>query len=116
MCILCVYDDEECECGVGDGVKGTILSETLVVISFTETTSRTFRLNRFRKKPMNLCVSDREERDHGVGAGVNATMLSGASAARAVRCEKNKWPASRDCRGSNIACFFSSLLKYLFPK
>ncbi len=40
VCMLCVSDIEECECGVGVGVNATMLSETLY--------------------PMNLCVCDHE--------------------------------------------------------
>jgi hypothetical protein len=32
--MLSVCDSEECECGVGTGVKVTMMSETLVVMSF----------------------------------------------------------------------------------
>ncbi len=73
VCILCTYDNEECEYGVGTGVNDTMLSETLEVVGFGESDGRPFW---FRKKPMNLCGSDSEEREQGVGAGVNTTMLS----------------------------------------
>ncbi len=73
VCMLCACDTEEREHGVGAGVNGTMLSETLEVVGLTEAVRKPFW---FRKIPMNLCACDTEEREHGVGAGVNATMMS----------------------------------------
>ena len=70
---LCGYDSEQCERGVGTGVNGTMLSETLQVVGLAKAATRVVR---FRKKPMNLCVCDSEYRERGVGAGVNGTILS----------------------------------------
>ena len=67
MCMMCTYDSEEREDGVGAGVNGTILSETLVVISLSESAARAFGL---RKKPMNLCACNSEERGMGFGTSL----------------------------------------------
>ena len=40
VCMMCTYDSEEREDGVGAGVNGTILSETLVVISLSESAAQ----------------------------------------------------------------------------
>ena len=71
--MLCVGNSEERERGVGVSVNATMLSETLKVVGFGDTTQRAVRL---RKKTLNLCVCDNEQRERRVGAGVNATMLS----------------------------------------
>ncbi len=57
VCILCVCDNEECERGVGTGVNGTMLSETLKIVALTDTVVMSFRL---RKKTINLCERDSE--------------------------------------------------------
>ena len=36
VCMLCVCDSEQRECGVGPGVNSSILSETLWVVGLTE--------------------------------------------------------------------------------
>ena len=44
VCILCTYDNEDREYGVGAGVNTTMLSETLEVVGLTETVRRPFWL------------------------------------------------------------------------
>ena len=36
VCMMCVFDSEEREHGVGDGVNTTMMSETLEVVGLTE--------------------------------------------------------------------------------
>ena len=57
VCILCVCDNEEWERGVGTGVNGTMLLETLKIVTLTDTVVMSFRL---RKKTINLCECDSE--------------------------------------------------------
>ena len=56
-CMMCAYDREDREDGVGAGVNVTMLSETLEVVGLSEAVRRPFW---FRKKPMNLCGYDSE--------------------------------------------------------
>ena len=46
MCILCVFDNEEREHGVGAGVNVTMLSEKIGIISLVESVVRMFIMNR----------------------------------------------------------------------
>ena len=46
MSILCVFDYEEREYGVGAGVNVTMLSERIGIISLVETVVRMFIMNR----------------------------------------------------------------------
>ena len=73
VCMLCVGDRDQCECGVDDSLNVTMLSETLWVVGLTEAVKGRYFCE---KKTMNLCACDSEQRERGVGAGVNATMLS----------------------------------------
>ena len=52
---LCVFDTEEREHGVGDGVNPTTLSETLQFVGISVTAGRVFR---WEKKTNDLCVCD----------------------------------------------------------
>ena len=42
VCILCVGDNEERECGVGTGVNDTMLRNTIEIVGVTESDSMTF--------------------------------------------------------------------------
>ncbi len=46
MSILCVFDNEEREYGVGAGVNVTMLSERIGIISLVESVVRMFIMNR----------------------------------------------------------------------
>jgi hypothetical protein len=46
VCMLCVCDREERECGVGAGVNATMLSATLAIIRLAEAAARAFRLRK----------------------------------------------------------------------
>ncbi len=56
--MLCVFDTENCECGVGVGVNDNILSETLQVVGLTDSAVIVLRL---QKITVNLCVCDIED-------------------------------------------------------
>jgi hypothetical protein len=49
VCILCGFDIEDRECGVGTDVNSTMMSATLQIVGVAEAAGRVFRL---RKKTM----------------------------------------------------------------
>ena len=56
---LCVYESEEHDHGVGDGVNSTLLSDILKSIGLGESVERVKIW--LRKKTMDLCVCENEE-------------------------------------------------------